>query len=97
VPIWTPEALFDIGEAWSFIAPDNEPAADRTVARLTEAAERLDRFPRLGRPGPEPDTRQFLIPRTPFKLIYRILPDGRVELLRVFHTSRKWPDSKPSS
>jgi toxin ParE1/3/4 len=91
VVAWSPDALFDVDEAWSFIARDNESAADRIVVRLMEAAERLDRFPHLGRPGPEPGTRQFFVTKTPFKLIYRIVPDGGIELLRVYHTSRKWP------
>jgi toxin ParE1/3/4 len=90
---WSPEALFDIDEAWKFIARDNEAAADRIVARLTEAAERLDRFPHLGRPGPtiDLDTRQFFVSKTPFKLIYRVVHGEGIELLRVYHTSRKWP------
>ncbi|MEI9992278.1 MAG: type II toxin-antitoxin system RelE/ParE family toxin [Rhizomicrobium sp.] len=92
---WAPEAVYDIGEAWAFIARDSEVAADRIVTRLTTAAERLDRFPRLGRPGPETGTRQFFVAKTPFKLIYRIKLDGEVELLRVYHTSQMWP--KPPS
>jgi toxin ParE1/3/4 len=97
VVVWSPESLTDIGEAWSFIAADNEAAADRVVARLTEAANRLDRFPGLGRPGPEIGTRQFFVPRTPFKPIYRAEAASEILLLRVFHTSRKWPRHSPQS
>ena len=77
--VWAPEALSDIGEAWGFVAVDSEIAADRLVARLTEAANRLDRFPHLGRPGPETGTRQFFVTRTPFKLVYRVLTANEIE------------------
>lgn len=88
---WAPQARLDIGEAWSFIAMADEAAADRIVARLIEAANRLDRFPRLGHPGEEPGTRVFFVSGTTFKLIYRIAAVDGIELLRVYHTSRKWP------
>ncbi len=88
---WAPQARVDIGEAWSFIAAEDEAAADRVVERLIEAANRLDRFPRLGRPDDEHGTRVFFVPRTRFKLIYRIANGDGIELLRVYHTSRKWP------
>jgi plasmid stabilization system protein ParE len=91
MPRWTPQALTDAQEAWSHIAEDNEVSADRVMDTVRAAADRLDRFPRLGRPGPLPDTRQFSVPRLPFKLVYRILDDGEVELLRVWHTARDWP------
>ena len=91
MPVWTLPAIVDSQEAWEHIARDNEPAADRLMEVLTSAANRLDRFPQLGRPGPFSGTRQFFVAKTPFKLIYRVLEDGSVELLRVYHTSREWP------
>jgi toxin ParE1/3/4 len=91
MPKWTLNASNDAHEAWDRLATDNEAAADRILDLIVSAANRLDRFPLLGRPGPFPGTRQFFVPRTPFKLIYRIIPDGEIELLRVYHTSRDWP------
>jgi toxin ParE1/3/4 len=37
-----------------------------------------------------PDTRELIIPETPYIIPYRI-HDGQIEILRVFHTARKWP------
>ncbi|MEI9887892.1 MAG: type II toxin-antitoxin system RelE/ParE family toxin [Rhizomicrobium sp.] len=91
MPRWTPPAISDLQEAWAFVAADNEAAADRQVAIVNVAANRLDRFPRLGRPMPTKDTRQFFVSRTPFKLLYRILTYDEVEILRVYHTAREWP------
>lgn len=88
---WTFPATSDMKGAWDHIAETNEPAADRTIATLSEAANRLDRFPRMGRPGPFSGTRQFFVPGTAYKLIYRMLANGEAEILRVYHTSRDWP------
>jgi toxin ParE1/3/4 len=87
---WTFDAARDVQEAWSYIAADNEVAADRVLERLTSSGERLSRYPRLGRSGREPDTREFSVPKTRYILIYRIVGSD-VEILRVLHSARRWP------
>ncbi|HEX4303838.1 MAG TPA: type II toxin-antitoxin system RelE/ParE family toxin [Rhizomicrobium sp.] len=91
MPIWTVPAASDLRDAWDYIAEDNEPAADRIADMLVAAADRLDRLPKLGRPGPRPGLRQFYVPKTNYKLLYCIADTGAVEILRVYHTSREWP------
>jgi toxin ParE1/3/4 len=44
-----------------------------------------------GRKGRVPKTRELVIARTPFVVAYRI-NDKTIEVLRVFHGSRRWPD-----
>ena len=67
-------------------APDDVAGLERAIA-----ANRLDRLPRLGRPGSESGTRQLVVPGTPYKIFYRIIGHDEVELLRVLHGARKWP------
>jgi toxin ParE1/3/4 len=91
MPIWTAPAIDDAQQAWDNIAEYSEAAADKMLAIVYAAAGRLDRFPRLGRPASLKNARQFFVPRTQFKLIYRILESGDIEIVRVYHTSRDWP------
>jgi toxin ParE1/3/4 len=50
----------------------------------------LASHPALGRPGRVAGTRELVVAGTPHIIPYRVR-EGRVEVLRVFHASRKWP------
>ncbi|MFN0115024.1 MAG: type II toxin-antitoxin system RelE/ParE family toxin [Paracoccaceae bacterium] len=49
---------------------------------LRRAQALLAENPEIGQPGEEPGTRELTIRRTPFAMIYRVLPD-RIEILRL--------------
>ncbi len=44
----------------------------------------------LGRVGRQRSTRELVISRTPFIVIYRIM-NGRIEILRLLHGAQQWP------
>jgi toxin ParE1/3/4 len=58
-----------------------------TIARTVEL---LAQHPGLGRPGRVEGTRELVIANTPYVVPYRVRNNG-VEVLRVFHGTRKWP------
>ena len=89
-PIWTAPADYDADWIWTHIASDNIDAADRTIARLQDAASRLTVHPLLGRNGKERGTRELVVSRTPYILIYGVNAD-RLEILRVLHGKQHWP------
>ena len=62
-------------------------------AEANEATHHLTRHPDMGRPGRVPGTRELVLPHFPYIIPYRVKAQ-RVEILRVFHTSRKWPPSE---
>ena len=43
-----PEAETDLEEIWEYIAVENVAAADRTVADIEQALDRIVRFPQQG-------------------------------------------------
>jgi plasmid stabilization system protein ParE len=51
----------------------------------------LSENPKLGAPGRVPGTRELVIPKTPYIVPYRVR-GSRIEIARVYHTSRRWPD-----
>jgi plasmid stabilization system protein ParE len=81
----------DLRSLRAYIVRDNTTAADRQVDRILIAVAGLARFPESGRPGRRPDTREFVVGRTPYLVAYRFKND-RIEVLRVFHSRRQWPD-----
>jgi plasmid stabilization system protein ParE len=87
---WLRTALLNLDEEASYIAADDPAAARLVVARVLEAVAQLADQPALGRPGRVPNTRELVIARTRYGVPYRVKRDA-VEILRVFHTSRRLP------
>ena len=58
--------------------------------RIAEQIEILQQHPQMGRPGRKQGTRELVISRTPFIVVYRIKAK-RIELLRVLHGAQQWP------
>ena len=77
------------GEA-TFIAIDDERAARLVVQRILEAVAVLAEQPGTGRPGRLSGTRELVIPKTRYIGPCRVRGQT-VEILRVFHISRRLP------
>ncbi len=89
--VWTPEAQQDRADVWDYIAADNPRAAARMDEIFSDAADRLTQHPMLGKPGIVPGTRELIVAKTRYIVPYRVRGET-VEILRVFHTSRRLPD-----
>jgi toxin ParE1/3/4 len=89
--VWTRPALRALEAIGDYISAENPTAAERTVRRIRERVNELDAQPHLGRPGRTADTRELVVPGTPFIVPYRVR-DNHVEVLSVFHGARKWPE-----
>ncbi|MEW5774653.1 MAG: type II toxin-antitoxin system RelE/ParE family toxin [Thermodesulfobacteriota bacterium] len=90
MPQWTPEALQDLDAIFAYIAADNPDAAAEVAEQVAEACGRLDVFPLLGRAGTASDTRELVLPRIPYLVVYQLL-DGVPSILRVLHAKMRWP------
>jgi toxin ParE1/3/4 len=87
---WLRKALRNLDEEATYISADDPAAASLVVARVLNAVESLAEQPGLGRPGRVPGTRELVVLRTRYIVPYRVRGDT-VEILRVFHTSRRPP------
>lgn len=85
--VWGQRAQADVHEAFEYVALDKRGAAERVVARLTEAGNGLAQMPRRGRVGKKPGTREFVVPGLPYVLIYEISGEV-VRIHRVMHGAR---------
>jgi len=87
---WLRKALRNLDEEATYIAADNLTAARLVVRRVFEAVEQLAQQPNIGRPGRVPGTRELVVRNTRYIVPYRVRGDV-VEILRVFHASRRIP------
>jgi len=87
---WLRTALRNLEDEAAYIAADDRAAARLVVGRVLQAVEQLAEQPSLGRPGRVPGTRELVVAGTRYLVPYRVRRDA-VEILRVFHTSRRLP------
>lgn len=90
--VWTKQAIADLNAAHDYIAETAPEAAGLIIERIEKSLESLRQFSEMGRLGRVKDTREVVVPRTPFILPYRVRKN-RIEILAVLHGSRRWPDS----
>ncbi len=87
---WTRRALREQDEAFEWIVTENPKAAGEVIDRMRAATRLLADNPGMGRPGRIAGTRDLVITRTPYVVVYRIGPE-QVDILAVFHHARDWP------
>lgn len=87
---WLRRVLRNLEEEAAHLARDNPQAAAALVSQADESTRLLARHPDMGRPGRVPGTRELVLPHFSYIIPYRVR-EQRVEILRVLHTSRKWP------
>lgn len=74
-----------------YIAQDNIRAADELIDRVREAGQHLAEYPFMGRPGKVNNTRELVVLAN-YIVVYRA-KEARIDILRVMHVARRWPDS----
>ena len=88
---WLRKALRNLEDEATSIAADDAAAARLVVKRVLDAVAQLAEQPALGRPGRVPGTRELIVIGTRYVVPYRVRGEW-LEILRVFHTSRRLPD-----
>ncbi len=89
---WQPVAFTDLTRVIRHIAEENPIAARRVGRELLLAADSLMTFPRRGRPGRIPGTRELVTVR-PYIIVYEVGEHDRVTVLRVWHAAQSRDDS----
>ena len=88
---WKAPALFDLVDIREFIDKDNPSAAKRVAINIKESANKLAINPFIGRIGTLDGTRELVVTKLPYILVYQVDQD-QIEILRVVHTSKLWSE-----
>jgi len=88
--ILLPAAQEDLRSIYAYYADRNPASVDRVVGTILKAANGLAQFPLIGRQGVVPGTRERIVTRYPYRIVYHVVDDA-VEVLRIIHTARQWP------
>ncbi len=87
--IWTATAREDMRAIRAWLDERNQVAAAHVMRAIREAVSVLQSQAMLGRVGQIDGTRELVIQRFPYLVIYEVV-SGDVRVLSVFHTSRAW-------
>jgi len=88
--IWTRAAARDLDLITEYIREDDPAAALRTKSAIVRQVDLLQNLPSIGRPGRIAGTRELVIARLPYLVVYT--QDRRViRILRVLHGAMNWP------
>jgi addiction module RelE/StbE family toxin len=90
---WAEDAVRQLVAAHAYVAADSPSAADRLLLQITQAVKLLGSHPGAGREGRVANTRELVIPNTPYIVAYRIENKNVVQILAVLHGKRRWPES----
>lgn len=83
--------MHDLESVVAYVGLNNPGAAAALLERIVSRVDTLIVHPETGRPGRIAGTRELVIAQTPFIVPYRLRED--IEILAVFHGSRRWPES----
>lgn len=90
---WMPEAVMDLRDIQTYIAKDDIEQSFRVIKSIEKYVnQQLVTFPLSGRRGRVTGTRELVVPRLPYFVPYRLLEE-KVEILRIYHTSRLLPQT----
>ena len=87
---WTKPAIQHLVEIREYIAKDSPAAGSRVTSTIREQVKALAHHPEIGRRGLLEGTRELVISRLPYLVVYQVEGDA-VTVLAVVHTAKNWP------
>lgn len=90
--LWLPKALDDLDTLLDYIAIDSLLAAENQAYEVDTQVANLVEHPKLGRLGRKQGTRELVINRTSFIVVYVHDEEKQeVQIIRILHGAQKWP------
>ena len=86
------KALKNLDDEIFFLSKENPEKAKQVLKKIEEHIQLLKKNPSLGREGRIVGTRELVVAKTKYIIPYRV-KNLRIEILRIFHTSRRLPNS----
>lgn len=90
---WTLIADIELLKLVAYVYPCNGAAALRLYERTRNRVRQLEKLAYSGRPGRVSGTRELVIGKGPYIVVYTV-EDDIVTIHHVLHTSRQWPPER---
>jgi addiction module RelE/StbE family toxin len=84
--VFDTKAIGDLEGIFDWIAEDNLANARAVIERILASVERLGAYPEMARAGRIAGTREWVVPRLPYIVVYELHRDrGELVVTAVFH------------
>jgi len=80
----------DLRAIYRYSAGRSPASTDSVVGTILKAANGLTRFPLMGKQGAIEGTRERVVTRYPYRIVY-ILEEDTIVVLRIVHGAQQWP------
>lgn len=88
---WTPAAAADLQSISDYLKEHHPSYRAPTMRKLYAAIRDLKQWPRRGRPGREPGTREIFFSPAPYVAVYRV-KEQTVEVVRIYNKAQDRPE-----
>ena len=88
--IFSKQAIEDLNNISNYLVNIDFEIKKITIKKIKKLIDKLLIFPSLGKVGPTSNTRELIVPNTPYKIIYQVTED--IGIIAVLHERRRWND-----
>ncbi len=85
------DAEADLDAIKDYLEPRSPQGLQRILSAIFTTIGQLETFPFLGHDGRVGETREIVVPRTPFIVIYSLADEYYIDIDRVLHGRMKYP------
>jgi toxin ParE1/3/4 len=90
--LWSAASLSHLQQVVDYLQGETSGGATTIRRRILETKRRIGQMPYSGKVGRIDGTREAVVPRTPFILVYRV-SEKTLDILGIWHAARLWPES----
>jgi toxin ParE1/3/4 len=90
--IWSAASARHLQEVFDYLQGEASAGAITIRRRILETVRRVGQMPYSGRIGRVNGTREAVVPRTSYIVVYQVSAQT-VEILGIWHGARQWPES----
>ena len=90
--IWSAASARHLNEVVYYLQGESAEGAITIRRRILETVRRVGQMPHSGRIGRVDGTREAVVPRSPYIVVYQLSAQA-VEILGIWHGARQWPEA----
>jgi toxin ParE1/3/4 len=90
--LWSASSVRHLQQVAEYLQGESYGGAITVRRRILKTAQRVGQMPFSGRVGRIEGTREAVVPRTPYIVVYRVSA-LTVEIVGIWHAARLWPES----
>jgi len=89
---WSETSIRHLKEIFKYTEPESALGAVAVRRRILKTAWRVGQMPYSGRIGRAEGTREAVVPKSPYIVVYQISAHA-IEIIGIWHAARPWPES----